>query len=316
MIHSIVLLIIVLASVGLIVLIVTAHLMAEAMLRPPRMTDGKAVYVLKRLSPGDLQLPFTELRIQVRDSARPTGPPIELAAWWIPAPIDANVRSNQCVVFLHGYADAKVGSIAWAPAWHSLGFNILALDLRAHGESDGRDCTAGFFERHDVNELLDRLRSLRPEETRRLVLLGMSMGAAVALATAALRDDLAAVVIDSPFADYRNAMRKHLNRVGLPSGISASLAIWLAEINSGADFAAVRPLKLLPDVPCPVMVIRGGDDDLLSETEVKSLDAVMHQREKRFRDVVWVVSSAQHLGALQADPQEYARRIEDFLRQA
>jgi pimeloyl-ACP methyl ester carboxylesterase len=316
MFQSIALLLCVLLAVGVIVLLTSARLMAQAILRPPRMTDGKAVYVLKRLSPGDLGLQFSEEPIQVRDSAHPNGPSIELAAWWIPAPSASSAPSDKCVVFLHGYADAKVGSIAWAPTWHSLGYNILAVDLRAHGESTGRDCTAGFFERHDLNELLDRLRSTRPDETRRLVLFGISMGAAVALATAMLRDDLSAIVLDSPFADYRNAIRKHLDRTGMPTGITASLAIWIAQLESGANFAAVRPLLLLPEVPCRIMLIRGEADDFLSDEESKALDDVMLQRGKRFHDVNWIVPATAHLGALQADPDLYARKIEEFLNDA
>ena len=44
--------------------------MAGMLLKPPRMTDGKATWVLKRLSPGDLGLPFEELSFEVRDARR------------------------------------------------------------------------------------------------------------------------------------------------------------------------------------------------------------------------------------------------------
>ena len=73
---------------------------------------------------------------------------------------------GRCVTLLHGYADAKVGAIAWAPLWYSLGYHILAFDLRAHGESEGAYSTAGYFERHDLNQLLNQLRAERPSETR------------------------------------------------------------------------------------------------------------------------------------------------------
>src|SRR5205823_2216703 len=95
--------------------------------------------------------------------------------------------AGRCAVLLHGYGDAKVGAIAWAPTLHALGFNILALDLRAHGESDGRYCTARYFERHDVSQVIDELKRQRPADVRRVVMFGISMGAAVAAAVAVLR---------------------------------------------------------------------------------------------------------------------------------
>src|SRR5436309_1814370 len=106
--------------------------MARTLLRPNRMTDAKALTLLRRLSPGDLGLDFEDVRFEVRDEQ--TGKPLRLAAWWIPA----EELSHRTVLLLHGYADAKVGAIAWAPTLHGLHWNILALDLRAHGESAGR----------------------------------------------------------------------------------------------------------------------------------------------------------------------------------
>ena len=56
-------------------------------------------------------------------------------------------------------------------------FNILAIDLRAHGESGGAHSSAGFWERHDVNQVIDQPKSARPAETRQILLFGISLGA-------------------------------------------------------------------------------------------------------------------------------------------
>src|SRR5438094_889791 len=128
---SFVSLLLVLLTCGAVTAAAALTLMAFALLRPPRMTDGKAVWVLKRLSPGDLGLRFEDVSFHARDDS---GKQVRLAGWWVPHP-HAGVR--RCAVLLHGYADAKVGAIAWAPAWQALGFHMLAIDLRAHGESGG-----------------------------------------------------------------------------------------------------------------------------------------------------------------------------------
>jgi hypothetical protein len=162
-----------LAGVGVALAAAVVCLLARSLAMPPRMSDGKAAWVLRRLSPADLGLPFEETAFDVRDAADPAGGrTLRIAGWWIPHP---HAR-GRCVLLLHGYADAKVGAIAWAPTWYALGWNVLAIDLRAHGESAGRFCTGGFFERDDVGQVIDQLRAARPEQTRQLALFGASLG--------------------------------------------------------------------------------------------------------------------------------------------
>src|SRR3954471_7288289 len=96
-----------LASLVLL-LALMAYLMARFLLRPPRMSDGKAAWLLKRLTPLDLGLSFTPVSFTIRDEQ--TRESLQMAAWWMP-----QEGSSKSVILLHGYADAKVGAIAWAP---------------------------------------------------------------------------------------------------------------------------------------------------------------------------------------------------------
>src|SRR5690606_11778893 len=125
------------------------------------------VYILKRLSPGDLNMAFEDQPFAVRDDA--TGQMLRIASWWLPHP---NGSSRTCII-VHGYGDAKVGGIAWAPSWRDLGYNVLAIDLRGHGESGGTVTTAGYNERHDLSQVIDQLRTVRPGATQQIVLFGV-----------------------------------------------------------------------------------------------------------------------------------------------
>lgn len=300
----------VLVGVGAMLCAATALLMAWSLVHPPRMTDGKAAWVLRRLSPGDVGLAFEEARFDIRDER---GNPLKIAAWWIPC-LQARGR---CAVILHGYADAKVGAIAWAPLWHALGYNLLVPDLRAHGESDGAVCTAGFFERNDLGQVLDELRASRPDDARQLVLFGISMGAAVAAATAAQRSDIAAVIMESPYAEFSRAAAAHMDLVGLPGRFLQRPALRLAQWLTNADFTAVRPADLIAQLPCPVLVIESGFDAFLApEDRAMLAAAVKAHRVESGPAEIWTVEGAEHLMALTADPAEYQRRIGDFLTRA
>jgi pimeloyl-ACP methyl ester carboxylesterase len=292
----------VLLALGAILWTALAILMAWAMLRPPRMSAGKAIYHLRRLSPGDLGLPFEEQPFIVRDPR--TGTKLNIASWWIPA----STPSEKCVLLIHGYADAKVGSIAWAPMFHDLNFNILAIDLRAHGDSGGRFSTGGYFERDDVNQVIDQLLNLYPHQTRQMIFFGISLGAAVACAVAVERIDISAVILESPYTDYEKAVAAQTRLLGVPGGLLLRAAIGIAQWISGAKFAPVRTVELLPKLKCPAMIILGSKDELLDAGDFKMLEAATGRS-----SVFWLIENAGHLQAITIDPAEYERRVGEFV---
>lgn len=301
----------ILIALGMLLLGLTMLVMAVGILRPPRMNDGKAMARLRRLSPGDLGLRFSDESFVVRDEK--SGRTLRIAGWWIFAP----APSDQCAILLHGYADAKVGAIAWAPLLHGVGLNVLAIDLRAHGESGGSDSTGGYYERDDVNQVIDQLLARRPGETRRMVLFGMSLGAAVAAATAAQRHDIAAVVMDSPFVDYGRIVSANAQVIGLPGGLILQGALKLAEWLSGANFAKVSTVDAIAKIRCPLMMIFGGDDELLDKTDVAALEKSIQRRPPDAALVsVVIIENARHLTAIHENEAEYESKLAAFLEHA
>jgi pimeloyl-ACP methyl ester carboxylesterase len=304
-------LLLVMLGVGALLAVVTVQAMAILLLRPQRMTDGRAAWRLKRITPGDLRMRYSTVPFTVRDEA--TGKPLKLAAWWLPCPNP----SDQCAVLIHGYGDAKVGAIAWAPTLSALGYHILALDMRAHGESEGAYCTAGYFERHDVSQVIDQLKQQRPEETRKIILFGISLGAAVVAATAVLRSDLAAVVMECPYPDYELAAASHAEVLGAPGMGLGKLAFARAQRIAGADFEAVRPVDLIPRVPCPLMVIRSESDVFIDDAHAAMVeDATKARTASMGLTVYWNAENAHHVAALYEDPEGYKAKLKGFLDNA
>lgn len=319
-------LILVLCAAGWLLLGVVVHLMARSLISPPRMTDGKAMHVLRRLTPKDVGLRFEPTTFVVHDVIG--GGKLTLSAWWMPF----DQASDKTVLLVHGYADAKVGALAWAPLWHEMGFNILAVDLRAHGDSEGSLCTGGFAERHDLEQVVHELAIRRPAETRTLVLFGISLGAAVAAAMAALSQShnvdissagsgdteatplIHAVVLESPFADFRSASTAHFVQLGLPGGWVARLALRWAQWLSSANYRAVRPVVLIGQMTCPLLVLAAGEDLYVGLQEAENLERAVANRPasagpsiyRRFADV-------EHLMGVVDAPEAYRQAIAAFV---
>ncbi len=281
--------------------------MARNLIRPPRMTDAKALYLLQRLSPEDLGLGYETMRFKIQ----PRGPEgeIVLAAWWMPSA----GPSSQTVVLVHGYADAKVGSIAWAPGLHALNCNVLAIDLRAHGESGGQISTAGFYERHDLIDVINQLRAARAGDARSVVVFALSVGGLAASGAAALApESVDGLIIDSPIADFRTATRQHLRFAGLPSGWIATAALWLAQRFSRARFDNIRLSRTLMKFAAPILILSPGADPLIAREDVDEIAALIPPA----RGTVHRADGALHLLMASQEAERYWAMVKELLDRA
>ena len=284
-------------------------LMANARLRPPRMTDGKALFVLGRVSPADVSMPYETDVFKVVDAAGQGK--LALHAWWIPH-LGARGR---CVILLHGYADARPGALAWLPMLHDMQVNVLMLDQRAHGQSAGVHCTAGYFERHDLCQVIDQLREERPTDARDIAILGISMGGVTAIAVGAMRDDLAGIIADSPFGDYNTAGMLHARLFGFPGWFVQRPAAWVAQRLAGARFAQVSPLRLVSQLRVPLLLIQPSQDRVISPQDAADLRQRLTANSlvgSRSRAVI--IPDAAHVLGLGVSPELYETEVSDFLR--
>ena len=68
------------------------------------------------------------------------GAGVKLKGWWFHA---GGTRGT--IVVLHGVGDNRGASIGIAQRFTARGFDVIAYDSRAHGESGGAACTYGFY---------------------------------------------------------------------------------------------------------------------------------------------------------------------------
>ena len=123
------------------------------------------------------------------------------------AGVDVELRGWRCaaaterrgtIIYLHGIADNRGSATGVVERFVRSGFDVIAYDSRAHGASTGHLCTYGVFEKQDLRRVLDQA------GVTDAVLIGHSLGAAVALQAAAGEPRVRAVVAASTFADLRS----------------------------------------------------------------------------------------------------------------
>ena len=156
------------------------------------------------------------------------------------------------IVYLHGVADNRTSGAGVIERFGRRGFDVIAYDSRAHGESDGDVCTYGFFEKEDLHRVLD---TVAPGP---IVLVGTSLGAAVALQEAAHDPRVTAVVAAETFSDLRTVAAERAPFY-FTSGIIAR-ALRLAEQQGRFRVDEVSPVIAAASIRIPVLLVHGAAD--------------------------------------------------------
>jgi len=167
-------------------------------------------------------------------------------------------RRRGAVVYLHGVADNRVSGAGIIHRFRNQGFEVLAYDSRAHGESGGDFCTYGFLEKQDLGRVLNTL------EQGPIVLFGASLGAAVALQHAADDARVTAVIAAEVFSDLQTIARERAPFF-LPSFVIAR-AFEAAERRGDFRVDDVSPVRAAASITVPVLLIHGeADTDTVPE---------------------------------------------------
>jgi pimeloyl-ACP methyl ester carboxylesterase len=159
------------------------------------------------------------------------------------------------IVYLHGVADNRASVKGVAQRYVPRGYDVLAYDSRAHGDSTGDACTYGYYEKRDLAKAIDFLKA--PV----VAVIGVSLGAAVAIQAAAADPRVGSVVGISTFSDLRTVAGERTPFFASAGNIRDALA--LAETQGYFVVDEVSPVKSAARLTIPVLLIHGAEDGKL-----------------------------------------------------
>jgi dipeptidyl aminopeptidase/acylaminoacyl peptidase len=280
----------------------TCFQLSQVLIRPrlKRLSQLKSQHLrhlLKRRG-----IPFEDVTFASFDGTR-------LYGWWM-----ATGRDAPTIVVLHGVKKNRTDVLRAALALYEAGFNVLVFDGRAHGSSEGRFVTYGFFERRDVESAIAWLVEHKQADRGRIGLAGESMGAAIALQVAAHNEWIRAVWADSPFASLRRVSAEFLERVTRLPGSLLNPVVWttvqVANYRGKFDVLAVDPLALAAKIKCPVYLVHGTADQLIATAHSQNIhDALGGERH------LWLIEGARHARGVRHARVDYAKRLVSFFKE-
>jgi uncharacterized protein len=262
-------------------------------------------YLLARRPPDEAAAP-SNYGLTAEAAEFQSGDGVTLRGWYIPA--DDSVKTIIVCSGANGSLDADVHVAPWL---HEAGFNVLLFNWRAHGQSAGEVVTLGFNERYD---LIAAVQFAKAQGAERVGVLGFSMGGTVAIDTAAVYEDINAIVADSPFVTIVSAVAGGLIERGLHKDLAyilARLLLITACVRTQLNLFEIDVTPWIKRIaPRPLLLIFGEQDVIVPRAE--SDLAFAQAREPR---EIWRVPEATHRAIQLQQPEEYRRRIIEFFTQ-
>jgi alpha-beta hydrolase superfamily lysophospholipase len=215
------------------------------------------------------------------------------------------------VLVFHGVADNRLGVLGQARFLLAAGYGVVMMDARAHGASEGAMATYGWLERNDTRAIVEALEAT--EHPHHLFALGESMGAGIALQSAAIDPRIEAVVAEAPFASLREASYDYagLRRSPLLGKTLFAPGTWTmiyhAERLAKLPASEVSPQKAVAARAFPVFLICDAEDVALPCRHAQRIFEAARGPKQ-----MWVVPGAYHTAALGFEPEEFRRRVLAF----
>jgi alpha-beta hydrolase superfamily lysophospholipase len=257
-----------------------------------------AVFLTARPCPARIGAPPAGRSARCLTLASGTGR--RLAAWFA-----EGVAGRGAVLLVHGLkADRRVLARRWT-FLNQAGFAVLAIDLQAHGESEGDRITFGQRESLDVAAALAWLRQICPDEA--IGAIGISLGgAALLLCGAAGKVD--AMALEAVFPDIERAV---VNRIKAFAGplhrFLAPAFLAIAGRMTGLDIADLRPIEALPAYGGALLLMIGSADAYTTIEETREMFEVAGGAKH-----IWIVEGAAHVDLADFAGADYRRGVIDF----
>lgn len=216
---------------------------------------------------------------------------------------------DKTVIILPGRRETLVYSYYYAKPYKDAGVNVLVIDQRAHGFSEGKYSTCGIKEAEDVSLWMKYLHDeLKQKE---IFIHGICVGTCcTSMVVAKYKPDyLKAIILDSMFISYKEIYKNHY----LESGhklfpVFYEIWIWFRLLTK-CNINVSNPEKYMSSFDLPVMFIWGTKDVYCLPEKSKILYEKCASKQK---EIEWF-EGAEHSRVRLYDEERYDSLVSDFL---
>ena len=211
----------------------------------------------------------------------------------------------------HGYRSSPLTDFSGGSELSfQLGHNVLLVDQRAHGKSEGRTISFGIQERLDVLRWAEYAVDRFGPETK-IVLYGVSMGAATVLMASGLElpDNVKGIIADCPYSSPMEIIAHVAHKMPIPGFLIRPFVILGARIYGGFDIREMDAARAVKEAKVPILILHGEADGFVP-CEMSDLAAHNPQLVTRY-----TFPGADHGISYLVDTPRYQKVVTEFMEQ-
>ena len=219
--------------------------------------------------------------------------------------------SHDWAILVHGYGRDQTFANDYAEEYLKRGYNVLTPDLRGCGTSEGIYLTMGTLESRDIALWAEKI--VERDSDAKIILHGVSMGAATVMMTAALQPkNLVAVIEDCGYTSAYKMFTAQLDKIfGLPEFPIMPIVDIVSKIKVGVAISEAAPIESVKKFSVPILFIHGDADKLVPYEMVDRLfNAATSPVKEKF-----TVEGAGHADSKPKNPTAYFERVFKFLNE-
>jgi alpha/beta superfamily hydrolase len=241
--------------------------LVEAIIRPPRVE-----YTIEDMGSPNIRLGNRTFRREDFELVNGRGLKLQCSLF---APV-VRPKKLPCVIYCHGNAGCRLDAAEALRALLPMNVMVATLDFAGCGISEGEYISLGFYEKEDVNVLVNHLRDR--EMVTRIALWGRSMGAVTAIQCAQADPSLACIVADSAFSNLHTlavelATNSDFNIPGIMLKIAFSLVRKSVKKRAKFDIKKLDIVKFAQEAFVPALFGHGDEDDFIASSHTIALQA-------------------------------------------
>ncbi|MBO4780052.1 MAG: alpha/beta fold hydrolase, partial [Selenomonadaceae bacterium] len=225
--------------------------------------------------------------------------------------------TGKWVILVHGYGKKGAAMNALAEPYLAQGIDVLIVDQRAAGDSEGDWLTMGVAEANDLAIWTQEI--AKTNANAQITLHGVSMGAATVMLCAALPEttNVSAMIEDCGYGNIADVFKALMYAYGSALGVSGvdldelfdEVAAVAKTLDGGYDVADAAPIESIAAVTVPSLFIHGAADVVIPSTNADAL----YEASGASNKTKLIIEGAGHAKSIVIDTEAYLAAVKKLI---